>query len=163
MRVRKFIRSHFRRYYRRSLWSFAWRIGVESTVVSLVAGVLLFFLRAPERDLSGISYETIALLAIVFAPVFETLILQALPLLIARKLKASFGAQVALGTGIFALAHCAEGIATVLAAGIVCGFYFCFTYAFWQRKGHWPAFLATAGSHAVHNAISVAMMGIFGK
>lgn len=163
MPVRKFIRNHFRRYYRRSLWSFTWRIGVESTVVAIVAAVPLFFLGVPGRDLSGISYETFALLAVVFAPVFETLILQAPLLLSAWKLGGSFGAQVAVGTIFFALAHYWAGIGTVLAAGIVGGFYFSFTYAFWQRKGHWPAFLATAGSHAIHNAISVALMGIFGK
>ena len=162
MTGKAFIRNHFRRYYRRGVWSFCWRIGVESTVAGLVAATLLFFLRAPGRDLAGLTYGEFTLVAIVICPVPETLLLQALPLVIARKLKASFRAQVAVGTCVFGLAHVGAGIGTVLAAGLVGGFYFSFTYAFWQRKGHWPAFLATAGSHTIHNTITVALAGILG-
>jgi hypothetical protein len=154
------IRRHFRRYLRRPLWPFSWRIGVESTLASLVAGIALSAFGAPDRDLSGIPPEAFALLAIIVAPVTETLVLQAFPIFISRKLGGSFVTQTAVGTIVFALAHLGEGIATTISAGVVGGFYFSFAYALWRRRGRWPAFLATAGAHAVHNAIAVALMAL---
>jgi hypothetical protein len=152
------IKNHFERYYQRDAWNFCWRIGVESTVASFVVAILVGLLGAPERELPDWSTGVMFVFIVILAPIFETLIMQALPIYIARKLHASFRAQVITGTTVFALCHLAEGIAAIIAAGIIGGFYFSFAYAHWREQSRWQAFWVTAGAHAIHNSIAFAMM-----
>lgn len=152
------IKNHFERYYQRDAWDFCWRIGVESTAVSFVVAILVGLLGAPERELPDWSTGAMFVFIVILAPVFETLIMQALPIYIARKLRASFRTQVISATTVFALCHLAEGIAAIIAAGIIGGFYFSFAYAHWRKQSRWQAFWVTAGAHAIHNSIAFAMM-----
>ena len=159
--INHYVRKHFREYFRRTPWNFCWRIGVESTIISFILGVLLYAVGTPERILPKMSLMELFFILVIFAPVFETLIMQALPLFIARKANASFKLQVLIGTIVFSAFHIMEGAGAFISAGIVCGFYFSFAYTFWQRKNHWQAFWITACSHAIHNAIAFILIIFF--
>ncbi len=154
----QFIKNHFKKYRRRTAWDFCWRIAVESTVVSFAVAILLSVLGAPEREFPDWSVGAMFVMIVLFAPVFETLLLQALPIYIARKLHASFSTQVIIATTVFALCHLAEGVAAFVAAGIIGGFYFSFAYAHWRSQSRWQAFWVTAGGHAIHNSIAFIAM-----
>jgi len=92
----------------------------------------------------------------------ETLLMQALPIFIARKINASIKAQIITGTVVFSVFHLTEGFGAFISAGIIGGFYFSFTYAHWRTKSRWQAFWVTAGSHAIHNTIAFILILIFG-
>ena len=157
-----FLLNHFKRYLERKPLDFCWRIGLESVAVSLAVAFLTELWGIPERDFPDWSVGTIFLFIIVLAPPFETLLLQALPIYIARKLKATFRMQIIIATLVFVIFHLAEGVATVIAAGLIGGFYFSFTYAHWRTKSRWQAFWVTTGSHVIHNGIVFILMLIFG-
>ena len=157
----QYIKKHFFKYFQKRPWNFCWKIGVESTVVSTIAGILLFMLGTPERVLPNWSMWTMFFVIVILAPVLETLLMQALPIFIARKANASFKTQVIIGTIVFSIMHLKEGWGTFISAGIVGGFYFSFAYAYWRRKTRWQAFWVTAGSHAIHNAIAFILILFF--
>jgi hypothetical protein len=152
------ITNHFQRYLQRQPWDFCWRIGVESTIVSIVFATLLIAFGVPDREFPEISMVVLFIAIVLVAPPVETLLLQALPIFIARKLKASLKIQVISGTVFFALLHLPDGFATFVSAGIVGGFYFSFAYAHWRTKSRWQAFWITAVGHAIHNIIAFASM-----
>ena len=78
---------------------------------------------------------------------------------IARSLcRAGVARQTLVSLAVFFVAHVPSGLSTALAAGLVGGFYFAFTYVFWRRAAWWTAFWVTAASHFLHNAIAVALM-----
>lgn len=158
----QFIKNHFKRYFQRQPWDFCWRIGVESTAVGIVVGTLLLVFGAPERVFPNWSMSSIFIAIVLLAPPLETLLMQAFPIFIARKLKASFKMQIITGTIVFSMCHLAEGLGAFISAGIVGGFYFSFTYAHWRTKSRWQAFWVTAGSHAIHNFIAFILILIFG-
>ena len=157
----KYIKIHFLKYFQKRPWNFCWKIGVESTVVSTIAGILLLMLGTSERVLPDWPMWTMFFVIVIFAPVLETLLMQALPIFIARKANASFRTQIIIGTIVFSIMHLKEGWGTFISAGIVGGFYFSFAYAYWRRKNRWQAFWVTAGSHAVHNAIAFVLILFF--
>jgi len=128
----------------------------------MLVAVFLSVLNAPERQLPDWSTSEIVAFAVLVAPPIETLVMQALPIFIARILKCSFRSQILAGTVVFSLFHIPEGIATFISAGIVGGFYFSFAYARWRRKSRWKAFWVTMLSHAIHNAIAFVIVLILG-
>jgi hypothetical protein len=148
------LRRHFRRYWRREPWDFCWRIAIEGTLVSLAAALVVSILGAEGRKLE-INFPALLCIGVIVAPVLETLLFQALPVCLARLCKASFAQQVVASVVPFFLAHAVEGLATGVAAGLVGGFYFAFSYARWCRKSAWTAFWVTAASHAIHNGILI--------
>lgn len=156
--MRQWIKNHFQRYLQRQPWDFCWRIGVESTIVSIAVAILLGLFGVSDRVFPDVSMGVIFLSIVFVAPVLETLLMQALPIFVARKFQASFKTQVICATVVFALFHVLEGFAAFLAAGIVGGFYFSFAYAHWRTKGRWLAFWVTAGGHAIHNAIAFVLI-----
>jgi len=156
------IKNHFKRYIQRKPLDFCWRIGVESTFIGIIVGTLLIAFGVPEREFPDWSMGGIFIAIVLVAPPFETLLMQAFPIFIARKLKASFRTQVITATAVFAACHLAEGFAALISAGVIGGFYFSFTYAHWRAKSRWQAFWVTAGSHAIHNAIAFVLILIFG-
>ena len=149
--------QHFQRYRERTPWDFCWRITIEGTIVSLIVAIAAYSIGVPERDIA-MDFETLVILAVLVAPVLETLLLQVFPTSISRRCGATFPVQVAVATIVFAVAHLAEGPAAFIAAGIVGGFYFGFTYVHWRTYSRWTALWVTALSHAIHNAIAVCLM-----
>lgn len=156
------IRNHFHRYRQRTPWDFCWRITIEGFLISLAVGIVLGFLDLADRDLD-MSLPVFVLFAVVLAPLLETLVLQALPVWIARLAKARFSTQVIASLVPFCFAHLVEGIGTAIAAGLVGGFYFAFTYAHWRESSRWTAFWTTSLSHAMHNAAAITLAVVLGE
>lgn len=158
----RWIRNHFRRYRERSPWDFCWRIAIEGTVVGLVVSAIVALLGVPGREIP-MGFWPFALLAVLVAPVLETLLFQAFPVWIARLCKARFSTQVLSSLVPFAALHAVEGIQAGLAAGLFSGFYLAFTYVHWREHSRWTAFWVTAVSHALHNAILVPLALALGE
>ncbi len=155
----KWLLAHFERYRQRTPWSFCWRIAIESTVVGLVVVLALsLFLPLGERSLIEWPYGQIVLLTVFFAPVIETLLLQAIPIALARLARAGFQVQVLASMVPFAALHFLEGAAAGVGAGVIGGFYFAFTYAHWRERSRWTAIWTTTVCHGIHNAMAVSMM-----
>ncbi len=155
---------HFQRYKQRSPWAFCWRIALEGLAVSLLCALALSQLFPDlHREFPDWSTGKIFLVIVVLAPVYETLLLQALPIFIARKLKAPFAVQVLASMALFAAPHFLDGISAGICAGIIGGFYFAFTFAHWRDKSRWTAFWVTALAHTMHNAIAMALLILAGE
>jgi uncharacterized membrane protein YeaQ/YmgE (transglycosylase-associated protein family) len=156
--------KHFERYKQKSPWDFCWKIAVEGIVLSLVAAAILaFILGEPQPQFLERPMWEIFLVAVLIAPPVETLLLQALPVFVARKLKASFRVQVIVSTVIFMACHIPEGFITTISAGLVGGFYFAFTYVHWRQKSRWTGFWVTSLSHTIHNGIAVGLLAVLGN
>jgi len=156
--------KHFERYKQRSPWDFCWRIAVEGTVLSLLAAtVLALILGGPQREFLEWPMWVIFLVTVLIGPPVETLLLQALPVFVARKLKASFRVQVIVSLVVFTACHIPEGFITTISAGMVGGSYFAFTYVHWRQKSRWTAFWVTALSHTMHNGIAVGLLAVLGR
>lgn len=153
--LKKWVIQHFQRYCERSPWDFCWRISLEGTIVSLLLAFLLAPFGVALRDISSTSGGELLFLGVIVAPLFETLIFQALPVWIARLYKAGFAVQLLSSIVPFFLAHVTEGLGTGLCAGLVGGFYFAFTYVHWRKISLWTAIWTTAVSHAIHNGLVI--------
>ena len=158
----KWIKEHFRRYRERPPWDFCWRIAIEGTIVALVVSFIIEIFGLPEREID-MGLWPLLFLCVVVAPIFETLVLQAFPVWIARLCKARFSIQVLSSVIPFAILHAMEGIQTGIAAGLIGGFYFAFTYVHWREKRRWTAFWVTAISHAIYNAIIISLALALGE
>lgn len=156
--------GHFRRYLQRRPWDFCWRIGVESTGVSLAAAALLsLVLDTPRREFLDLPIELVFVVILVIAPPLETLLLQALPIFFVRLLKGSMGIQIFVSTLFFAALHFPEGVVTGISAGVIGGLYFAFAYAHWRTASRWQAFWITTACHFIHNAIAFVLLVVFGN
>lgn len=158
----KWISEHFRRYRQRKPWDFCWRIAIEGTIVALAISFILEILDLPEREIL-FGFWPFLIIGVVVAPILETLLFQAFPVWIARLCKARFSIQVVSSVVPFFLVHAIEGIQTGIAAGLISGFYFAFTYVHWREKRRWTAFWVTAISHAIHNAIAIPLALALGE
>jgi len=154
------VRAHFEAYTRRDKWPFFWRITIEGLLIPILLGsaIKALFHLSPRTDL--LRYTPIYLFVVggIFAPFFETLLLQALPVLIARKCGLGFWMQIWGSVLIFAAVHFPSGIATGITAGVFAGFYITFTYVHWSQKSFRSALWMTAGSHAIHNLVIFLLM-----
>ena len=153
------LKNHFQQYRTRSPWGFCWRITVEGLVVSLAIAALGKLSGLPDRNFHfPFSLPVVLFLVVIVAPVIETLLLQALPIWIARRFKAIFAIQLIASCALFGAAHIPEGILTFVAAGLIGGFYFAFTYAHWRETSRWTAFWTTAASHSMHNGVAMLIL-----
>ena len=153
---------HFHRYQRRKPWSFCWRIAIESTIVSLAIAFILHIFGLAKREVT-LSFPVFMLVGVILAPVLETLILQSFPVWIARLCKARFSVQVVSSVVPFTLVHAIEGVGTAIAAGLIGGFYFAFTYVHWRERSRWTALWTTAVSHSIRNAIVISLAFALGE
>jgi len=158
----RLIVGHFQRHRERKPWAFVCRVAPESTGLCFAAGLVMYAIGVPERgiDLGAAGF---AFFALAIAPPLETLLLQALPVFVARKCRARLRYQIVASWLPFALFHVPEGLGTVLAAGTVGGFYFAFTYAHWRQKSRWTAFWTTWAVHTIQNGIVVTLLLVSGE
>ena len=158
------VARHFRRYLEREPWDFCWRIGVESTVLSLIAALLLAVVFGTStRELLDLPMHVVFLLLLVVAPPIETLLFQAFPIFIMRMLKGSIRSQILVSTLLFSAAHFPEGIATGVSAGLIGGLYFAFAYAHWRSQSRWKSFWITTVAHGIHNGIAFILLVVLGN
>ena len=155
--------KHFERYRKRQPWDFCWRLGIESTGVSLVAASLFAVaFGAPRRELLNLPI-VVFLVLIVIAPPLETLFLQAFPIFVVRMLKGSIRTQILVSTILFAACHFPEGVMTGISAGVIGGMYYAFAYAHWRTKSSWQSFWITTVCHIIHNGIAFILLVAFGN
>ena len=109
----------------------------------------------PRTDLDNLSHLELALAGCLFAPIFETLIFQAFPVMIVRMAGGGFRMCIVAGLVPFALAHFPSGIGTGVAVGIVGGFYLAFTYVNWRSESLSAALGMTIALHALGNALAI--------
>lgn len=162
-----------RRYRHRDPWGFCWRITIERLAISLLAGSPLLIIAActaGDVDLGDIEVPSLAeFIAVAWiAPVLETLLLQALPIELARRCKAGTTSQALASILPFWGLHAADRLLAGWAAGLaqythlVGGFYLAVSYIRWRRFGRWPAFWVTTFSHALGNAFAGLMLYLAG-
>ena len=150
----RWVVGHFRKHRTRKPWASCWRIGLESLIVGLVVAIILsFFVQSSRREIQDWPAYKLLLAALLISPAIETLLFQAVPIEIARRLKAGFGLQVLASMILFTLPHMLEGISVGTAAGLVGGFYLAFIYAHWRAKSLWTALWTTAVAHMIGNSL----------
>lgn len=153
------IRRHFEKYRSREPWPFCWRVALEATLLSFVVGSVLGLLfGATDRGFMNLPVFPVLVLVLAVAPVAETLLLQALPISASRLLGLGLRSQLTVSTVLFTLAHCLEGVAVGVAAGLIGGFYLAFTYAHWAARSHFTAYWVTMVSHFIRNSIACAIL-----
>jgi hypothetical protein len=158
-RIRDAISAHFAALRRAGKWKFFWWVSVEGLVVPIVLlAAVAAFVDIPVRtDLEDMTPGRLFVMVVIIAPFVETLISQAFPVMIARAWRFGFWAQVIASVLVFAPLHAPSGIATVLCAGVISGFYIGFTYVHWRQQSFRSALWMTSGTHAFHNLILIAM------
>jgi membrane protease YdiL (CAAX protease family) len=153
-------------YYELSSLLFCLRIGIESWLVSfllvlaiaLSVGIIvgLGFLEMEvviaaigEKENAQISLFLIC----IVGPVIETIIFQFAPIEFLRGMVGP-RTQIIMSAAAFAAAHFLGGPIKGVAAGVVGGLYFGFTYVFWRKKSFEKAFILTIISHSISNFVS---------
>ncbi|HEX9934790.1 MAG TPA: CPBP family glutamic-type intramembrane protease [bacterium] len=152
-----FVRSHFTGIMGKKPWTFAWQVALEAVVLEacLSAAISSLFPKAGNDPFAGMPFWTLAIGAILFAPIAETFLFQSIPIAIARQFGRTFQAQVVWSMVPFALFHVLQMGWSGAGPGLVGGFYLAFSYAVWKRKDPGKAFVVTAGIHLIHNAAAV--------
>jgi len=95
---------------------------------------------------------------IVLGPVVETIVLQALPVFVARSFGLQYLGQMLFSIIPFAFLHFTRSIGAGIGAGIIGGFYSAFTYVHWRDKSVFTAIWVTAFSHCLYNLALFAML-----
>jgi len=147
--------------------SFAIAFGLSSALVALFPPEALGPSASAGVFESQRSALQIALLAVLAAPLYETLLAQALPLEIARRLHLPWAWGIAASAAVFGLAHWLGGGVGHGAVTLVMGAGFAAMYAAFGgaldvpgfgRGGALTGYAAAAGTHAVHNALALAVV-----
>jgi hypothetical protein len=156
----RWIIEHFRRYLTLSPLTFCWQITVENLIISLAITGLIYLIwqPSPRTNLQNITVSTYLWSIIILGPIIETILLQVIPVFIARSLKFKFLGQLIFSIAPFAALHFTRSISAGVGAGIIGGFYSAFTYIHWHSKSAWTAFWVTAFSHGLYNLALFAML-----
>jgi hypothetical protein len=156
----RWVIEHFRRYLTLSPLTFCWQITVENLIVSLAVTGLIYLIwqPAPRTNLQNLTAINYFWSIIIIGPIVETVMLQAIPVLIARVLGLKFFGQLLFSILPFAILHFTRSIGAGIGAGLIGGFYSAFTFIHWQSKSTWQAFWVTAFSHCLYNLALFAML-----
>jgi hypothetical protein len=161
----RWIREHFARLTKKGKWSFLWRTWLEAVLVAYIVGIAAqaVFPAGPRSDLTKMSLFGLLGLVLVVGPLWETLVFQCLPLEFTTALRVRRTLRIAFSVVPFALLHRFAGIPTVVAAGIVGGFYFAFTYERWRKESLIVAVGMTFLLHSSFNLVGVLGLLLLGK
>jgi hypothetical protein len=102
--------------------------------------------------LTDIGPIALFLVAVLFAPAFETFVGQAVPIEVARRFCANRFVCVILGGAVFGLGHFLNGGLVHGISTFFGGIVFSFGYVTLRWAGVFPAFIAASTAHAVQNA-----------
>ncbi len=154
---------HFESYRKLQPWPFLWRITLEGFLIVFPFAVIIAFLidptpRADIEELYARGSPYFLLEVAIFAPFFETLMLQTLPVALARLFRASFTTQLIAAWIPFAFMHFFLGPTAGICAGLIRGFYFGFTYTHWCQTSKWTAYWITSVSHMINNFILISII-----
>lgn len=131
-----------------------------SLIASFAMGAICDLLSLPGRtDMDKFGPGELLFVGVIFAPITETLLLQMLPVGLARRFFRAGDGYVFLAASIpFALVHAGAGLSTVLAAGIPCGVFLGLAYVSLLEQGKGRAFLIVMTIHALHNLPACLLM-----
>jgi len=134
----------------------------------LTVSMLLIFGLIPESmrggsaaaHLANMSAGWIFFVAVIFAPLFETLLGQVLPIELALRLGLGATACVLISASSFSLGHVASGAGLGHAMGtFIGGLVFASCYA-WVRTAGWcSSYVASATAHATCNFLMIYLVG----
>lgn len=146
-----------RLYAQRGVLVFILVFTFASEVTAFVMGGVCSLLSLPVRtDLDEMSTGALVFVAVIFAPLTETLLAQTLPVAVARRFFRASDFYCWLAAALaFALLHAGIGLATVLSAGIGGGVFFGLAYVSLVDQGKLRAFTIVSAIHALHNLILV--------
>lgn len=127
---------------------------LESTVLAMpVAYLLLYsFELYDEFDTEAPGAADFVMSAIIRAPIVETLLLQMIPILLARRFGLGLRMQVLCSLVPFALCH-TSGLMSFVCAGLIGGFYLSYTFAVWLEHSLRKTLLITIATHVVMNSL----------
>jgi len=161
IRPDRLIAEHFDAHRGRDKLQFFWRVTVEGLLIPsgiLFAIQAVFDLRS-TGVLGNINSMPLFIGAVILSPIIETVLLQVLPVMVARHFGAGHRIQILAATVLFAASKFPFGIETGILTGLVGGFYLAFTYVHWERESFNSALLMTFGAHATHNLV-ICMIGM---
>jgi len=162
-RIIQKIVGHFARLEACGKWPFFWRAWLGSTATAFLVGnaAQLVFPAAPRSDLASLSLVQLIALVALIGPLFETLAFQCFPSEVTSRLGFRRSIRLAVSIVPFALMHHFAGVPTVVAAGIVGGFYFAFTYERWRKESIFAGVMMTFLLHSSYNLSGVLAMFVF--
>lgn len=142
-------------------------IGIASPVLASLLVILLTMYLPPEwLGQSAANHPLrsspafIFFAAVVFAPLFETIIGQVLPIELIRRLSTRPWACIALSAAVFSLGHVANGAGLLHGLStFLGGVMFGFVYVGMRHNGPLSAYLSAAIAHATHNAMMLYVIG----
>ena len=148
-------RARFARRASQGKWSFLWRTWLEAVALAYVTGfaVQRVFPAGPRSDLLAMTPIVLLLAVLLAGPLFETVVFQCLPLELTAALGVRRSLRVVFSVVPFALLHRFAGIPTVVAAGVVGGLYFAFTYERWRNESLLVAVGMTFLLHSSFNLV----------
>lgn len=156
------ISRHFEKHRRRRPWNFCWRVTLEGLLVSVaVLAAMSCLVDLEERQFLDWPILSTLFVILIVAPIFETLLLQALPITLCRLFRRSFRAQILASLIPFTLLHMLEGIGAGIGAGLIGGFYLAFTYAHWAERSLWTALWTTTVSHFLRNLVPGVVLVVY--
>jgi len=138
-----------------SLRQFVFRILTQQFAVKIIVALSIVAL-VPEADSRKtiIKDPLIAVVSIVFlAPILETLLFQTLPIELSRLFNRPLIFQFFAGMIPFAGVHFLGGVVSGVAAGVVGGIFFCYTYLECRSTSWWKSTWVTTVTHGLHNVI----------
>lgn len=135
-----------------------WRFVIAVFFLSLLGPLIADQLPAPNEidpsHASRFSRGGFAFVAILIAPVIETLVLQFLPAIIGRRFALSDALLLAIVVVPFSLSHLIPAAPLPsLINGFVGGLSLGLCYIVCMPRSHFHAFSVTAAVHALHNAV----------
>ena len=93
------------------------------------------------------------LAGVIVMPLIETILLQLIPVEVARRFSSRFWPQVLPSWLLFAAVHFSNSFQSGFSAGIIGGWYFALTYYLFRPKSTWHALTTTFILHASSNFV----------
>ena len=145
-------------------YRFASLVGTFVSLVSVICSVVIIsvmvlllpkeiFGPSAARSLSSQSAVVVFFLAVLFVPLYETLIAQLIPLELSRLARLNDLGCILIGGAVFGLGHYLNGGVLHGISALLAGSLFSLSYMILRPWGYLPAFWASYVAHAAHNGL----------
>lgn len=135
-------------------------VGICSSVIAIPWGLGLEYFVPKNRwgdsaanGLASMSLAMVFFAGVIFAPLFETLVGQALPIELAKKFTDSKAIMIAVSGAVFGVGHYVNGGVVHGLSALLHGSLFAYSFVVARKSGFRYSFASAALTHAVHNAI----------
>lgn len=128
-------------------------IALSTAAEYLLSPLVSSSAQKPQWLAQGVAF--IVFMALVIGPILETLLLQQLPITLAKLVGASRILQFLAGSIPFAVLHFEAGIVSGIAAGVVGGAVLSLAYLTFVTQSKTKAFVITTAIHSLHNLVPV--------